>query len=356
MKIVFNALGYDSGKSGISKYMLNSLDYLYSKHDVVLVCEERDREFFTKRYNAYAILTFDKYCQKTIVSLLVSFFIVPLVAFFYQAQLIFLPAINRRVIAFRPCKVIGIIHDLSQFHIENKYDGFRMFYVKKLIPYFITRYEQLICVSQSTKNDVIKFWNIQSSKLDVAHLGFNKKQVKLKKLKKDSILYVSRLEYPGKNHVSLLRAYSMLPKAMQDKYDLVFVGEEWSGHEKIYQEIDKLGLKDNVVIKGFVSSKELEECYMKSELFVYPSFYEGFGIPLLEAMNYEIPIVCSTAPALVEVGANAVDTFSPKDPVEMADKFINVLEQKNKRERMVEEGKKRLLDFSWEKHFAQYSL
>ena len=358
MRILFNALGYDDGKSGISKYMINTLDHLASHYEVVLICESRDQSLFKERYsNLKNIHSFDLSLSSKIISLIVSFLIVPIYAFLSNIDVVFLPAINRRVMLFKPCKTIGVIHDLSQFHIEGKYDKFRMLYVKKIIPLFIKSYDQLITVSQSTKNDVIKYWNINDSKIDVAHLGYNKKDLNRGNNKKrKNILYVSRLEYPGKNHVNLLKAYSNLSQEIKDSHNLIFIGQDWNGCEHIYNAIKELDLEKNVEIKGFVSNKELEESYIKSELFVYPSFYEGFGIPLLEAMNYNIPIACSTTPALVEVGGDAVETFNPSCIDSIANKISSIILNEDQKKDLVLKGKDRIDQFSWSNHYAKYNL
>lgn len=116
------------------------------------------------------------------------------------------------------------------------------------------------------------------------------------------MLYIGRIEHPGKNHLGLLKAYDMLPKEMMEEYDLVCAGGMWNGSEVVLQHVHNMQQPKNVHFLGFVSNQEMAALYIHASLYVFPSLYEGFGIPILEAFAAGVPVICSNRSSLPEIG------------------------------------------------------
>ena len=352
MVVLINALAYDKGESGISSYMDAVLLSLKPDKKYFVVINKDDKDWFI-HLKHLEFIQLPRILSKPLFSVLFSFFIFPFFALIYKADSVLLLAANRRISAYNFVKTIAVFHDLSQFHVPNKYGRLRMFYIKKVIPRFLKQCEYIHCISESTFNDILKYYQVPKSKLIVNYLGFTSTNpLENYSFRKEprNILYVGRLESPGKNHIGLLRAYALLSKYQQEQYPLVFVGALWDGHENIYREIKHLDLESVVTIRGRVSRKALEYEYQMAKVFAFPSFYEGFGIPLLEAMDYGVPVVCSDISSLPEVGGDAVIKFNPHNPIEIKEAMLEVLEDKTKALKMVERGRKRILQFSWKRH------
>lgn len=352
MTIMISALAYDNGESGISKYIDEVIHSLDTRREYIIILNQNDYQYFEKN-DRLSFFLIPPILSFPIFSVLFSFFILPFIAWYYKVDSLLLLAANRRLTAYNFVNTIAVIHDLSQFHIPCKYGALRMFYIKQVIPLFLANCSHVHCVSKSTYDDVVKYYKIPTIKLTINHLGYSAKISNLgdkqKRLKKN-ILYVARLEHPGKNHIGLLRAFALLPENVQRNNPLVFVGALWGGHEEIMAEIDRLDLCRKVTVKGRVSAQALDEEYKAAKLFAFPSFYEGFGIPLLEAMDYDIPVICSNVSSLPEIGGDAVIHFNPHDPVEMEKAIQNVLTDNEIANGLIKKGRIRIQQFSWKKH------
>jgi len=156
-----------------------------------------------------------------------------------------------------------------------------------------------------------------------------------------------------KNALGLVRAFAKLAGREGSRPSLVLVGGAESEEPALLIEIEKLGVKDEVVLTGHLSAAELSRLYSTCALMVYPSFHEGFGLPLLEAMAAGIPIACSNAASLPEVAGDAVLYFDPADPDSIAESMRKVLEDPSLRKGLIDRGHARLGQFSWEKAAAE---
>jgi glycosyltransferase involved in cell wall biosynthesis len=162
------------------------------------------------------------------------------------------------------------------------------------------------------------------------------------------LLYVARLEHPGKNHVALLEAYARL-RAEGVRHKLVLAGPRWNGAEAIDAAVASLGLGEHVVFTGFVAGDDLPGLYAGASVFVFPSLYEGFGIPLLEAMACGTPACVANTSSLPEVAGDAALLFDPRDPRDIADAIHRLITDDVLRARLRARGLKRCGEFTWER-------
>lgn len=230
---------------------------------------------------------------------------------------------------------------------------------KKLSDFFNLRTKQacekaakIIVISESTKNDLQKTLKVPESKLKVIYPGLNLLSTPSEKLPaglkpKLYILTVGTLE-PRKNLIGLFKAYVLLPPRIQRKYPLAIVGAKGWNTGETFEVYKKLKLEGKVKFLGYVSDAILANLYHHAAIFVYPSLYEGFGFPVLEALSYGIPVVTSNISSLPEVIGKAGLLVNPQDPKEITSAMQKLLEHKNERERLSRLSKAQAAKFNWQ--------
>ena len=354
-------MGYDGGRSGLSTYINESIRELVKDHRVDLLILKSDCSAFPVNNKNLNFIIIPDYMRKPLLNMFWHLFILPFKLNLKKYDFCFLPVGNRRLLSRCPVPSITTFHDLSQLYIKDKYDKKRIFYIKKIIPRYLKKIDFIFTPSENTKKDIIKFYKMSGENISVNHLGYDldrfypmpdgetRSYSRLKE-KKNYLLYVSRLEFPGKNHVKLIEAYEKLPADLKNKYNLVFAGQKWNGSEKIEERIAVSPDKDKIFITGFVPHECLPELYKEASLFVFPSLYEGFGFPLLESMACGVPAICSNCSSLPEIGGSAVKTFDPENSIEISRKIQEVLNDEKLYKEMKEKSLLRAEKFRWSKH------
>jgi len=218
----------------------------------------------------------------------------------------------------------------------------------------IHRVDSFIAVSQSTKNDMIRYLNIPDWKIHVVHNGYDENYRKVQNAQwirekysggKPYLLFVGTLE-PRKNVSALIRAFYNLRR---EDLRLILAGNRGWDTEAIDHLIEELKLKEKVIIPGYVPEADLIALYNMAEIFVYPSLYEGFGIPLIEAMACGAPVITSNTSSMPEVIGDAGLLINPAEVDDLTAKMKRVLSDDSLRKRMVEAGTRRAKNFGWAK-------
>jgi len=359
-RILVSVLAYDNGKSGIADYINNVVSYLSINHSLDILIYRKDTYIFPHKNDNIKLLVVSDTLSKPAVSMAYHLFVLPFNLPLNDYDFVFLPAGNRRLFSYYPAKTIVTFHDLSQFHITNKYDFKRMYYIKKVIPHFLKKAQIVMAISESTKNDLVKYYKMDKNKIDVNYNGYDASKLEVNLTEEQLvnkynitdryILYIARIEHPGKNHLNLIKAYEILPESIKTKYRLVFAGSEWNGAEEVINYAKHSPERKRITFLGFVPEQDLGSLYKFADLYAFPSFYEGFGIPLLEAMHSETPVICSNVSSLPEVGGDAVITFDPNSPENISRVIKYVLEKPEVQKKMILSGLQQVKKFSWEKH------
>lgn len=257
-----------------------------------------------------------------------------------------------------------LVHDLIPKIFPEYLDNWR----KKIYFYIsnqaIRHADEIITVSEWSKKDIHKFLKIPDEKIRAAYPSVDDEFFEKSTDGKDNeilekygvfgryIFYIGGFDF-RKNISGLLEAFAKLTENYEiNDISLVFGGEDKSRFSKLFtdvkEEIKKFRLDDKVNLIGFVEQKDLPALYRNCELYVLPSFYEGFGLMALEAMASGAPTAVSKTSSLPEVGGDAVLYFNPHDPNEMARVMGKVLRNNKLRLRLAEKGKDRAKKFSWE--------
>jgi len=212
---------------------------------------------------------------------------------------------------------------------------------------------RIITPSASTKKDLIKFYKAAPEKITVVHHGAESPGPIKSKVRSDvsNILFIGRLER-RKNIMNLIRAFDILKERTEQAkrpLKLILAGKSGFGFDEIQKEADRSEWKKDIILAGYVSDKEKKDLYKNADIFVMPSLAEGFGLPILEAMQENIPVLCSDIPPFFEICMDSVLYFDPKDPQDMADKINMVMVNGHLQKDLIAKGIRNLESYSWEK-------
>lgn len=242
--------------------------------------------------------------------------------------------------------IVTTIHDLS--FLENPKWFSKSYYLlyKFLTPRVAKKAKKIITVSNFSKKEIIDKLGIKQEKISVIYNAVSDKLVLNDTSQREKvILSVSSLE-PRKNFGKLLEAFN---KLVNSDYKLIIVGKQ----NKVFGAVNLSDTNENIEFTGYISDEELTALYHKACAFVYPSLYEGFGIPNLEAMNNGCPVITSDIPAHKEVCGEAAIYFSPLNADDLLIKMQQLINDDRKIKEMVNKGYERAKFFSWEKSAKQ---
>lgn len=256
------------------------------------------------------------------------------------------------------CKKIATIHDLIPYIMpETVGRGYLLKFLKD-VPKVIELCDSLITVSEWSKQDILKFFPIDKDKIFVTPLAADDKYKPLDKVKcKDFlskeytinnpfILYIGGFS-PRKNVKALITAFSKIYKKLDTDYNLVIVGATRDQAQYLSEFSNNLELASKIIFTGFVPEDHLPILYNGCDAFVYPSLYEGFGLPPLEAMNCGTPVITSNLTSIPEVVGDAGMLINPYNETELQDAIVKMLGDENLRNEFIRKGLIRAKEFSW---------
>jgi len=305
-----------------------------------------------------------------------------------KPDILFIPSHTMPI--FHPKKTLITIHDIG-FEVDRRlYSKEEMgpsgYYKRKFLNFLIkfitfgkygsntldyliwsTRYalktaKKIITVSAFTKNEIKRIYNIGEEKISVIYNGYNESlylyennrekvnEILLKYgINFPYIFYVGRLN-KKKNISSLIEAFSIMKEKNKDiKHKLILIGAASFGYDEINYSIREFNLDKEVIFTGWVPESDLPAFYNGATAFIFPSRYEGFGIPLLQAMACKVPIAASNSSSIPEVVGNAGLLFNPNFVQSMAIAMEEIIKNENLRNDLIKKGDERIKNFSWEK-------
>ncbi|MEF3168421.1 MAG: glycosyltransferase family 4 protein [Deltaproteobacteria bacterium] len=252
------------------------------------------------------------------------------------------------------------IHDISVFICPQCHPQRRVRYMQEVIPQSLRRATRVITVSEYVRREIASFWDWPIERIHVVHLACSRnfhprdpEEIR-PVLTRHGIpeggytLFVGTIE-PRKNLLALLEAYSSLPSSVRRAWPLVLVGHRGWESTKIHERMAEAERKGWAIYLDYVAEEDLPFLYAGARLFVYPSLYEGFGLPVLEAMASGVPVVCSNTSALPEVAGDAALMCDPEDVEALARCVRSGLEDDIWRAFAVKKGLERAVRFSWER-------
>jgi glycosyltransferase involved in cell wall biosynthesis len=257
------------------------------------------------------------------------------------------------------CPLVVTVHDLSFVRYPQMFTRARQTYLQRFTRWTLARAQAVIADSASTRRDLIALLGAPEERVVVVHAGIDEELAPVTDedalesfrrrhdLPREMILFLGTLE-PRKNIPTLIEAYGQLYRAGRVAHTLVIAGGKGWLYDEVYATVERLGLQDAVRFAGYVAAEELPLWYSAADLFCYPSFYEGFGLPPLEAMACGIPVVCSNASSLPEVVGDAGILLPPQEPGAWAGMLAHVLDNPPLQADLRERGLRRAHQLTWE--------
>lgn len=372
MFIGVTTFGGDGGKSGISQYILEVLSALANtnsitqEHRFEVTAFERECGLFTPDAPGFSANAVSDRWQSALQNLLWHQVELPGLCKNKSYDALFLPAGNRRLPAYAPCPTVGTVHDFSSLHVAQKYDASHMFYIKNILPALVRRLDEVITISESSKRDIVEYARVPEERVHVIPNGVNhavyypqsrelaKTQVRAKHgINAPYLLYISRIENPGKNHIRLIRAFDRLKQSRKIPHELVLVGSDWDRADEVHKTANEVASSSSIRFTGFTASEDLPALYNAADAFVFPSLYEGFGLPVLEAMACGTPVAGANASSIPEVVGDAGLLFDPYDEEAIADSILQILTDSELSRRLSERSLRRAGMYDWRRTAAR---
>ena len=258
------------------------------------------------------------------------------------------------------CPLILSVHDMITWVHPEFFTWKHRWVVHFMLPRMIQQADRIVTISHASREDIAGFFKIDPEKIVVHYLGCEDhfrpaapaaiEAIKQKyRLPGDYVLFVGTLE-PRKNLILILQALSLLKRRGKWRgLKLAVVGRRGWLYEEIFAKILSWHLEEDVLFLGFVDDRELPTLYSGSLFFIFPSFYEGFGLPVLEAMACGAPVISSNTSSLPEVAGDAAYLVDPRNAEELAWRMETLLESPSEREALRQKGMERAKLFSWSK-------
>lgn len=252
-----------------------------------------------------------------------------------------------------------VVHDLGFLYHPDAYKKSHVSFLKRNIPRFLRKAKTIVTVSQFSKNDIVKQYKIKPEKIDVVYNGvknvfqpasFEVRSAVREKFTegKEYFIYVGAIQ-PRKNLINLLKAFSIFKKRLQSNIKLVIAGRLAWKNEAFLQLMKTYKYRSDVVLTGYLPETELVTVLGSAYALVYPSLFEGFGVPVIEAMKCEVPVLTSEKTSMEEAAADAALYFNANDHIDIADKMMLIYKDENLRKQLIEKGKLNAEKYNWEK-------
>lgn len=256
-------------------------------------------------------------------------------------------------------KVITTIHDLTYILYPETISGNSRRRLEKDMRHTIRQSDFIITVSKNSKREIIKYLNIDERKIAVVYNGVDEVYKKVLSSEEISaakkkynipgkyLLYLGTLE-PRKNIETIIKAYNCFKKSHKEEIKLVLAGKKGWLYESIFKLVKDFGIENEVIFTDYIDDADKAPLYQGAEIFLFPSLYEGFGIPVIEAMASRIPVITSNSSSLPEVAGNAAIMTDPLDYEKISDSIELILNEEGLREKMINEGIKQADKFNWD--------
>lgn len=354
MKIGVNLVSLEHGKiGGMEQYLRNLIWYAtnhYNEYQLYLYLNSRNESTFQEQHNISKILITDN----------------P-----HERDMQILDSINKEKIDVWFCPLLNLepkyVHIPSIVTIPDlQHEFFPEYFSKEVLEwrnsnlsFSVKHADAILTLSEFSKKTIVQAFGIESNKVHSIHLDASKEftqqidhnylvSIKTKYGLPDSYGLFPANTWPHKNHLMLLEAVKLLRDKHSRIVNIVLTGSAQQASEKVKSFIKTHGLTSQIHFIGYIDQEDMPYVFKAADYLVFPSLFEGFGIPLVEAMKTGIPIICSGEGSIPEVVGDSALLFDPRNPLDIADKIIEV-QQQEVRETLIEKGRVQAGKFSWAK-------
>lgn len=258
--------------------------------------------------------------------------------------------------AFTPA--VAVIHDINFEHRPGDLPWLVRKYHRYFFPRFAHKAKRIVTVSEFSRRDIINQYEVAEEKVDLAYNGVNEHYNPLSKGQAEEVrrVYTAGCPYfvfvgsihPRKNITNLLKAFQLFKDEIRANYKLVLVGEKFFLTGPMEEQLEKMNNKKDVIFTGRLTPNQLNDVLGAACAMTFVPFFEGFGIPVVEAMKCDIPVIASKVASLPEIAGDAAIFASPDSPASIRDCMIRIVKEKGLREELIQKGRERRTHFSWD--------
>lgn len=265
---------------------------------------------------------------------------------------------------FQPFNSVFTVHDLTYLKHRSLYVNGRTiknYYTSIIMILGAKKAAKIIAVSESTKQDLIDLLKIPPQKIETIHEGIDGSFLNghaarslaaspnraTHAIGADKYFLFIGERRPHKNLVRLIEAFFLFKKKCQNRYKLVIGGKRYASYDAPERKVQELGLMGEVIFMGYVDESDLSSIYRQAEAFIFPSIYEGFGLPILEAMACEVPVITANLSSMPEIADHSAILVNPYDTNEIAEAMLSIVKNPKLKGILIERGKRKVKEFSW---------
>jgi glycosyltransferase involved in cell wall biosynthesis len=252
-----------------------------------------------------------------------------------------------------------LIHDLSFLHYPSSFKRSHFLFYKHYTPKFLQKANRVVTVSEFSRNDILSKYKTSAGKIDIVpnaakevfHPMTDTEKTEVKQEftnGKEYFVYAGSI-HPRKNLVNLLKAFSVFKKKQKSNWKLVLAGRLAWKYKHFVESLKTYKYREDVILTGYLEEEELARIIGSAYCLIYPSLLEGFGVPVLEAINCEVPVITSAHSAMDEIAKDAALYIDPKDHHDIAEKMQLLYKDERLRSALIEKGKKIIGQYSWER-------
>ncbi|HLN19304.1 MAG TPA: glycosyltransferase family 1 protein [Patescibacteria group bacterium] len=273
---------------------------------------------------------------------------------FHPVDVLFIPA--HVVPIVHPRNTIVTVHGLEFEILPDCYSFWARFYMRVSVKFSCRWAKKIIAVSENTKKDLIRLYNVPEEKIEVIYEGVSNFKFSFFSFQsslcdkildyKPYLLFIGRLE-KRKNIKGIVDAYEILKDKYKIPHKLILAGKPGFGYDDIKYKIQNIRYWDDVILPGYITEEEKLQLLSSAEIFLFPTSYEGFGLPILEAQSIGTPVVCSRVSSLPEIGNNSVIYCDSIDSKSIAESMYNLISHAEVRSDIIKKGYENLKRFSW---------
>ena len=355
--------GTDCGRSGIGRYVRAVLPRIATKisaagGSMVALGTQRDLASYSDVMGATEHLRIPEACNHAGLGALWHLMCARGKGHRTRADVLLLLAANRRITMRPGLPTVGVVHDLAQLHVPQKYDAARMFYATRVIVNGLRTIDQLVATSNRTRDDIVRAIRVPPSAVRVVYAGVETSERRAANaptippplpdhFTRSYLFYPARLEHPGKNHVRLLKAFAQ--SGAGKTHQLVFAGADWGAEKRIRDEITRHGLDGTVLLLGYVSDECLATLFASADAVLVVGLHEGFGMQVLEALAAGRPVLASQTGATLESAGGLAAECDPYSEASISAALDRVVADRSLRQRAAIEGPAWARRWSWDR-------
>jgi len=252
----------------------------------------------------------------------------------------------------------NVIHDINFEHRPRDLPWISRKYYRYFYPRYAHAATRLATVSEYSRRDIINTYEVDEDKIDLVYNGASKNFFPVTSERAEEVrdrytggapyfIFVGSI-HPRKNIRNLLRAFELFREEYRSPFKLVIVGKKFFLTKAMEDQLDQMKYKQDVIFAGRVDSEDMNDIMASAWALTFVPFFEGFGIPLVEAMNCDIPILASKVTSLPEIAGDAAIYAEPESPGSIRDGMIRIVREEGLREQLIEKGKARRKRYSWD--------